>query len=74
MPVPNYQTNMPTLVEVQEDRRFIIQYFIIWQLKYEDDCIDQDSNDLPFRKRLPRNYVISHINQITAMELHYAMK
>ena len=56
MTVPNYQTNMPTLVEVQEDRRFIIQYFIIWQLKYEDDSIDQDSNDLP----LPQAVRTSH--------------
>ena len=46
-------------MEVQEERRFIIQYFIIWQLKYEGDSIDQDSHDLPLRKRLTLNSVIS---------------
>jgi len=35
MAVPNYQTSLLPLVEVQEYRRFIIQYFIIWQLNVE---------------------------------------
>lgn len=49
----------PNTSESHESQTFIIQYFIIWQLKYEDDSIDQDSHDLPLRKRLTLNSVIS---------------